>query len=88
MLDYVISSFYPEIQATHASNSDRVQRSAAFFREVGRGHTVVFPVARGSEQHMLLNTVTSASVPAFLPASSPPAPRPSHPLCPYGLGSQ
>uniref|UniRef100_A0A250Y3Z4 Selenoprotein O n=2 Tax=Castor canadensis TaxID=51338 RepID=A0A250Y3Z4_CASCN len=36
MLDYVISSFYPEIQATHASNSDRVQRSAAFFREVTR----------------------------------------------------
>lgn len=33
MLDYVISTFYPEIQATHASDS--VQRHAAFFREVG-----------------------------------------------------
>eukprot|EP00069_Balaena_mysticetus_P000565 bmy_14627T0 len=32
MLDYVISTFYPEIQATHASDS--VQRHAAFFREV------------------------------------------------------
>lgn len=32
LLDYVISSFYPEIQAAHAS--DRVQRNAAFFREV------------------------------------------------------
>ncbi|XP_037703673.1 protein adenylyltransferase SelO, mitochondrial isoform X2 [Choloepus didactylus] len=32
MLDYVISTFYPEIQAAHAS--DRVQRNAAFFREV------------------------------------------------------
>ncbi|MBV94683.1 Selenoprotein O, partial [Eschrichtius robustus] len=34
MLDYVISTFYPEIQATHASDS--VQRHAAFFREVTR----------------------------------------------------
>ncbi|XP_010359523.2 protein adenylyltransferase SelO, mitochondrial isoform X1 [Rhinopithecus roxellana] len=34
LLDYVISSFYPEIQAAHAS--DRVQRNAAFFREVTR----------------------------------------------------
>lgn len=33
MLDYVISSFYPEIQAAHAE--DRTQRNAAFFREVG-----------------------------------------------------
>lgn len=33
MLDYVISTFYPEIQAAHAG--DRVQRNAAFFREVG-----------------------------------------------------
>lgn len=32
MLDYVVSTFYPEIQAAHASNS--VQRNAAFFREV------------------------------------------------------
>lgn len=32
MLDYVISSFYPEIQAAHAE--DRAQRNAAFFREV------------------------------------------------------
>lgn len=35
MLDYVISTFYPEIQATHTS--DTVQRNAAFFREVGSG---------------------------------------------------
>nr|XP_045728261.1 protein adenylyltransferase SelO, mitochondrial isoform X3 [Mirounga angustirostris] len=34
MLDYVISTFYPEIQAAHAD--DRVQRNAAFFREVTR----------------------------------------------------
>ncbi|ELK24638.1 Selenoprotein O [Myotis davidii] len=34
MLDYVVSTFYPEIQATHASDS--VQRNAAFFREVTR----------------------------------------------------
>ncbi|KAM8779441.1 protein adenylyltransferase SelO, mitochondrial [Rhynchonycteris naso] len=34
MLDYVISTFYPEIQAAHAS--DTVQRNAAFFREVTR----------------------------------------------------
>uniref|UniRef100_G1L6H0 Selenoprotein O n=1 Tax=Ailuropoda melanoleuca TaxID=9646 RepID=G1L6H0_AILME len=34
MLDYVISTFYPEIQAAHAG--DRVQRNAAFFREVTR----------------------------------------------------
>ncbi|XP_012504244.1 PREDICTED: selenoprotein O [Propithecus coquereli] len=34
LLDYVISSFYPEIQAAHAG--DRVQRNAAFFREVTR----------------------------------------------------
>lgn len=33
MLDYVVSTFYPEIQAMHASDS--VQRNAAFFREVG-----------------------------------------------------
>lgn len=33
MLDYVIGTFYPEIQAAHADNS--VQRNAAFFREVG-----------------------------------------------------
>lgn len=33
MLDYAISTFYPEIQATHAGNT--VQRNAAFFREVG-----------------------------------------------------
>ncbi|KAM5250604.1 protein adenylyltransferase SelO, mitochondrial [Hipposideros larvatus] len=34
MLDYVIGTFYPEIQAAHASDS--VQRNAAFFREVTR----------------------------------------------------
>ncbi|XP_020838552.1 protein adenylyltransferase SelO, mitochondrial isoform X3 [Phascolarctos cinereus] len=34
MLDYVISSFYPEIQAAFAGDS--VQRNAAFFREVTR----------------------------------------------------
>uniref|UniRef100_K9IKY1 Selenoprotein O n=1 Tax=Desmodus rotundus TaxID=9430 RepID=K9IKY1_DESRO len=34
MLDYAISTFYPEIQATHAG--DTVQRNAAFFREVTR----------------------------------------------------
>ncbi|XP_021494669.1 protein adenylyltransferase SelO, mitochondrial isoform X2 [Meriones unguiculatus] len=34
MLDYVISSFYPEIQAAHTCDS--VQRNAAFFREVTR----------------------------------------------------
>ncbi|KAF5926051.1 hypothetical protein HPG69_016758, partial [Diceros bicornis minor] len=34
MLDYVIGSFYPEIQASHGS--DTVQRNAAFFREVTR----------------------------------------------------
>lgn len=33
LLDYVIGTFYPDIQATHASDS--VQRNAAFFREVG-----------------------------------------------------
>lgn len=32
MLDYVISTFYPEIQAAHPG--DPVQRHAAFFREV------------------------------------------------------
>ena len=36
LLDYVISSFYPEIQAAHASDS--VQRNAAFFREVSGPH--------------------------------------------------
>uniref|UniRef100_A0A8C0T485 Selenoprotein O n=3 Tax=Canis lupus TaxID=9612 RepID=A0A8C0T485_CANLF len=34
MLDYVIGTFYPEIQAAHTE--DRVQRNAAFFREVTR----------------------------------------------------
>uniref|UniRef100_G3TG17 Selenoprotein O n=1 Tax=Loxodonta africana TaxID=9785 RepID=G3TG17_LOXAF len=34
MLDYVIGSFYPEIQAAHAD--DRVQRNIAFFRELTR----------------------------------------------------
>ncbi|XP_008567185.1 PREDICTED: selenoprotein O [Galeopterus variegatus] len=34
MLDYVVGSFYPEVQAAHGS--DRVQRNAAFFREVTR----------------------------------------------------
>lgn len=34
MLDYVISTFYPEIQACHPG--DHVQRHAAFFREVTR----------------------------------------------------
>uniref|UniRef100_H0XAL6 Selenoprotein O n=1 Tax=Otolemur garnettii TaxID=30611 RepID=H0XAL6_OTOGA len=34
MLDYAVSSFYPDIQAAHASDS--VQRNAAFFREVTR----------------------------------------------------
>uniref|UniRef100_A0A8C5VA56 Selenoprotein O n=1 Tax=Microcebus murinus TaxID=30608 RepID=A0A8C5VA56_MICMU len=34
LLDYVIDSFYPEIQAAHAG--DRVQRNEAFFREVTR----------------------------------------------------
>ncbi|XDA75332.1 hypothetical protein R6Z07F_005549 [Ovis aries] len=34
MLDYVISTFYPEIQASHPG--DHVQRHAAFFREVTR----------------------------------------------------
>ncbi|KAM8979023.1 protein adenylyltransferase SelO, mitochondrial [Sarcophilus harrisii] len=34
MLDYVIGSFYPEIQAAFAEDS--VQRNAAFFREVTR----------------------------------------------------
>uniref|UniRef100_G1TWD8 Selenoprotein O n=1 Tax=Oryctolagus cuniculus TaxID=9986 RepID=G1TWD8_RABIT len=33
MLDYVIGSFYPELQAAHG---DRVPRNAAFFREVTR----------------------------------------------------
>lgn len=32
MLDYVIGTFYPEIQAQHAGDS--VQRNAVFFREV------------------------------------------------------
>lgn len=32
MLDYVVGTFYPEIQAAHAGDS--VQRNAAFFREV------------------------------------------------------
>nr|XP_040132353.1 protein adenylyltransferase SelO, mitochondrial [Ictidomys tridecemlineatus] len=36
MLDYVIGSFYPEIQAAHAHCSDHVQRNVAFFREVIR----------------------------------------------------
>ena len=31
MLDYVIETFYPEIQQNH---SDRVERNVAFFREV------------------------------------------------------
>ncbi|XP_023443062.2 protein adenylyltransferase SelO, mitochondrial [Dasypus novemcinctus] len=34
LLDYVVSTFYPEIQAAHAS--DRLQRNTAFFREVAR----------------------------------------------------
>lgn len=34
MLDYVIGTFYPEIQAAHVGDS--VQRNAAFFREVTR----------------------------------------------------
>uniref|UniRef100_A0A8C5KEU8 Selenoprotein O n=1 Tax=Jaculus jaculus TaxID=51337 RepID=A0A8C5KEU8_JACJA len=36
MLDYVISSFYPEIQAVHAQDNNSVQRNADFFREVTR----------------------------------------------------
>ncbi|KAL1767460.1 hypothetical protein HispidOSU_019702 [Sigmodon hispidus] len=36
MLDYVISSFYPEIQAAHTCDNDNTQRNAAFFREVTR----------------------------------------------------
>lgn len=35
MLDYVISTFYPEIQASHPG--DPVQKHAAFFREVSQG---------------------------------------------------
>ncbi|XP_077025355.1 protein adenylyltransferase SelO, mitochondrial [Tamandua tetradactyla] len=35
MLDYVISTFYPEIQAAHAL-SERPQRNAAFLQEVAR----------------------------------------------------
>ena len=35
MLDYVISTFYPEIQAAHPG--DPVQRHATFFREVSGG---------------------------------------------------
>uniref|UniRef100_A0A8C9UMV6 Selenoprotein O n=1 Tax=Spermophilus dauricus TaxID=99837 RepID=A0A8C9UMV6_SPEDA len=38
MLDYVIGSFYPEIQAAHTHCSDHVERNVAFFREVIR-HT-------------------------------------------------
>nr|BAB23774.1 unnamed protein product [Mus musculus] len=34
LLDYVISSFYPEIQAAHTCDTDNIQRNAAFFREV------------------------------------------------------
>ncbi|XP_012412039.1 protein adenylyltransferase SelO, mitochondrial [Trichechus manatus latirostris] len=34
MLDYVIGSFYPEIQAAHAD--DHLRRNTAFFREVAR----------------------------------------------------
>ncbi|KAM7022257.1 protein adenylyltransferase SelO, mitochondrial [Passerculus sandwichensis] len=34
MLDYVISTFYPEIQEAHSDNA--VQRNAAFFKEVTR----------------------------------------------------
>ncbi|XP_055963025.1 protein adenylyltransferase SelO, mitochondrial [Sorex fumeus] len=34
MLDYVIGTFYPEIQAAHAA--DTVERNLAFFREVSR----------------------------------------------------
>ncbi|XP_048209717.1 protein adenylyltransferase SelO, mitochondrial isoform X2 [Perognathus longimembris pacificus] len=36
MLNYVISSFFPEIHAAHPCESSRVQRNAAFFREVTR----------------------------------------------------
>lgn len=32
MLDYVISTFYPDILQTHPDNN--IQRNAAFFREV------------------------------------------------------
>lgn len=32
MLDYVIGTFYPEIQQAHPK--DKAQRNAAFFREV------------------------------------------------------
>lgn len=32
MLDYVISTFYPEIQEAYSDNS--IQRNAAFFKEV------------------------------------------------------
>lgn len=32
MLDYVISTFYPEIQEAYSDNT--VQRNAAFFKEV------------------------------------------------------
>ncbi|KAK2121923.1 hypothetical protein P7K49_003309 [Saguinus oedipus] len=48
LLDYVISSFYPEIQAAHASDS--VQRNAAFFREVSGLHTIPLQEGTGCPQ--------------------------------------
>ena len=39
MLDYVIGTFYPEIQQNH---SDRVERNVAFFREVGSSPAAPF----------------------------------------------
>lgn len=45
MLDYVVGTFYPEIQAAHAGDS--VQRNAAFFREV---RAPAGPPAEGATQ--------------------------------------
>lgn len=80
MLDYVVGTFYPEIQAAHAGDS--VQRNAAFFREV---RAPAGPPAEGATQP--LRPVLRLSCP------SPPGlhlqgmrRRPVHPVAGGGAG--
>lgn len=66
MLDYVIGTFYPEIQAAHTE--DRVQRNAAFFREVGGPHSST-PALAARTQATRPWTQLLTWLPAWLPES-------------------
>lgn len=63
MLNYVIGSFYPEVQAAH---TDPVHRNAAFFREVGEpGSTGPLPCSR---QILASHSPRAGSCHAYCPA--------------------